>query len=100
MFGVFGEFSAVAGDGGDAEAGFGGVADDDFIAGGVDGEAEDIVAAGDVGDGCGGEDSDFLFGGHGGVSSGEGREFVSEPAGISSPLRRSNCGEKTVYYRE
>lgn len=58
--GVFGEFSFVAGDFGNLQAGVIGVADDDFVSGGVDGKAEDVVTAGNVRDGGGCEDADFM----------------------------------------
>ena len=57
--GLGGEFSFVAGDGGDAEAGFLGVASDDVVTGSIDRKAEHVVAASDVGNGGGGEDGDF-----------------------------------------
>ena len=61
--GVFGRFggqlSLVAGDGGDAEAGFVGVASDDVVPGRIDGKTEHVIATSDVGDGGGGEDDDF-----------------------------------------
>jgi hypothetical protein len=66
---VFREFALVAGDLGDAQSGFIGMADDDFIAGGMDGETQDIIAAGDIRHGGWGEHADFRGVGHGGVKA-------------------------------
>lgn len=62
FFRVLREFAVIAGDFGNPQSRFIGVAGYNFITRGLDGEAEHVETTRDVGDGGGGEYANFLMG--------------------------------------